>query len=255
MKTTPIPTSRRLITIVTLALVGAIALTSVSAWAQPRSSRRSSRSTSSSVSATSQPAKGDPRELGVMLVPARADWSNYQMIYDRNLFLRNPVPSSGSSQSQVTRYEAPRPSGPARDWVLTGAAVTSSGPVAFLENGNTRATLIAHAGEHYDFGLIYSIQGDSLTVSVGGREVTVGVGYALDGLKPVADAGESTGGSTASSSSAPTQASSSPTASTGSSGGGSTTPSTGSSGSTSGASESDIIARMKAKRNQQNGGR
>ncbi len=74
------------------------------------------------------------------ITPLRRPVAQYEVISQRNIFLRHAVHEAGTSSYQPHREPPPT-------WVLTGIALVGSERVAFLENSRTGATQRLQAGQ------------------------------------------------------------------------------------------------------------
>lgn len=114
---------------------------------------------------------------------SRPAFSHYRLIIDRNLFMRRPTSSSGGRSANQGVASASG-SSESHDWILTGIAITPDGPIAFIEQTKTGQTTLARPGQSLDFGLVESVEQEHLTIRLNQNLQTVAIGQALDGTSP-----------------------------------------------------------------------
>lgn len=245
--------------------VAGVAIEAV-AWAQSsdhksRSRRSSQRSESSQrgessssrppatqpVGASAAPSSQDPKPAASpaakspasssSLAPARGTLDSYDIVVQRNIFLRRPEQAFQPRPipTPTTRPATPPPSlfddsPTSASWVLTGTAIVDGERVAFLENARTNETTRVKAGSSIGSLKVIVVDNEGIGFGRDGRTQRAAVGLQLDG---------------------------SPRGSGGSSNLLSTTPTTAPSGdgaaSGGGGSESDMVERMKARRRAEEG--
>lgn len=112
-------------------------------------------------------------------VPQRRPWTDYNVIAQRNMFTRRGVAVSRppslfegiNTQVRVTPTY----------WVLAGTAILAGDRVAFLEDTGTRATIRAREHDTTPMGRITRIAIDHIRLDTGREERVVKIGTTLSG--------------------------------------------------------------------------
>ncbi len=180
-------------------------------------------------------------------------WRMYEVIIQHDIFLRGNGDASGTSDHDRndSLFNRTGSNAPAA-WVLTGVYLQAGVGEAFLENGQTNETVRAHVGELVGGVRIVQIDMDGVELISNGKTLRINVGLQLDGQAPsMTSSSTPQPSSTPGSSANPgtpgsSSTSSNPTNSASSNG---TTSSSGSQ--SSGDSEAAILARLRARHNQE----
>ena len=131
--------------------------------------------------------------------PKAPTWSDYQVIVERNVFLKTlPTPGAGGPTVTSITQKLPdfgqAPAAVIAPVVLTGVILRGSEYLAFLEDTGTETTVRLRQGDSYGDGRITAVERDAVTYRKGRTSTRVEVGHALDGslYVPATKAGATT---------------------------------------------------------------
>jgi hypothetical protein len=118
--------------------------------------------------------------------PKAPTWSDYQVIVERNVFLKTlPTPTAGGPTVATITQNLPdfgQAAAPViAPVVLTGVILRGSEYLAFLEDTGTETTLRLRQGDSYGEGRITAVERDAILYRRGRTSTRVEVGHALDG--------------------------------------------------------------------------
>lgn len=233
--------------LVTAIAVAAIAQSRDSQSRDSRSRNRSSQQSDGSRSSSTQPAEtaapepapvftSAPTKKGSVVAPVRGASQEYEVISQRNIFMKRQAFTPRPSTPPTTRPSPPPSlfdeSPSASAWALTGTAIVNGERVAFLENTRTGDTMLATIGTSIASIKVIAIDSDGIEIGKEGHTQRVAVGVQLDGSSRASYSGSGMNSSTPS-----TQPSGGSSSGTGSPGG----------------SADSIEERMRARRRQEEG--
>jgi hypothetical protein len=206
---------------------------------------------------TTAPATAPAERPAAVPPPRRASFGSYQLVIDRNLFLKDRRNAGrGGLDRGADRFRPPAPVTTTSNLVLTGTVLLGGEQTAFLEDTVAGKTLRVRCGEPLGNGKLAAVGVDYVRFDGPAGTVHVAIGCGLDGrpasvpivvetvaAAPGAGAGAATQPTTQPDTAGPGPVEVAAAAPPPPTAGAARPPAGG-----TGASESDIIAKMKAKR-------
>ena len=138
---------------------------------------------------TSQPSKTAD------VAPPWVPHERYDVLWQRNLFVRGSSPGSGSifgnstpstQPSTEPASTSPAQASPESAWVLTGTALGASKDACLIENTLTGAAVRLRVGESIEVGKIVAIDTDGISLQSKSGTKRIGVGSTMDGVASTA---------------------------------------------------------------------
>jgi hypothetical protein len=112
--------------------------------------------------------------------PAKTGWEKYQVVVDRNIFMRDRSAAKSAGTEAKTPAESKAVSSSS---VLTGILQRGGDIIAFFENPETKKTARIRPGEEIEGGKIISATRDEAVYEKDGQRTNITIGSDLTGAK------------------------------------------------------------------------